>query len=102
MTHRVALKPSQPCRVWRNQTNTELKRTITIYPCIETLPDGCAIRVFEAPDNITGPPPSGCVPVGLHGDSVALVIPPGHAAFVNFDRGQTSVISVLAEISEEA
>ncbi len=43
MTHaKVSLKPWQPVRVWRNRTKSEQRRTITVYPCVETFPPGSA------------------------------------------------------------
>lgn len=102
MTHaKVSLKPWQPLRVWRNRTNVEQPRTIAVYPCVETFPPGCEIKLFEAPDDHGVAPSTGHVDVGQRGDSVALVVRPGHAIFVHIDLAKSKTASVLADITEE-
>jgi hypothetical protein len=102
MTHaKVALKPWQPVRVWRNRTSTEQRRTIAVYPCVETFPPGAEITVFEAADNDGVSQPAGRIDVGPRGDSVALAIQPGNAVFVHIDLAKSSAASVLADISQE-
>jgi hypothetical protein len=102
MTHaKVSLKPWQPVRVWRNRTSSEQRRTITIYPCVETFPPGSEITLFEAPDDDGVCPPAGRVAVGQKGDSVALVIQPGNAVFVHIDLAKSAATSVIADITQE-
>jgi len=102
MTHaKVALKPWQPVRVWRNRTKSEQRRTITIYPCVETFPPGSEITLFEAADEDGVAPTEGRVAVGLRGDSVALLIQPGNAVFVHIDLAKSAATSVVADITQE-
>jgi hypothetical protein len=102
VTHpKVSLKPWQSHRVWRNQTASDQRRTITVYPCVETFPPGCQVTLFEAPDCAGGPERDGQIELGSKGDSVALVVRPGNAVFVRFDQGKSAVASVLADISQE-
>jgi len=102
MTHaKVSLKPWQPLRVWRNQTSLVQRRTIAVYPCVETFPPGCQIRLFEAPDNDGLAPSSGQVEVGQRGDSVGLAVQPGNAVFLHIDLAASKVASVLADITQE-
>jgi hypothetical protein len=102
MTHsKVALKSWQPVRVWRNRTRVEQLRTVGVYPCVESFPPGCQIKLFEAPDNNGGPPSNGHVDVGQQGDSVALGVRPGYAIFVHVDLAKSQAASVLADITEE-
>lgn len=102
MTHaKVSLKPWQPVRVWRNRTRAEQRRTITVYPCVETFPPGSEISLFEAPDNDGLAPSEGRVAVGERGDSVALVIQPGNAVFVHIDLTKSNAASVIADITQE-
>ncbi len=102
MTHaKVSLKPWQPVRVWRNHTKIEQRRTITVYPCIETFPPGSEITLFEAADN-DGVTPTDCrVAVGSRGDSVAMVVQPGNAVFVHIDLAKSAATSVIADITQE-
>ncbi|HEV8040193.1 MAG TPA: hypothetical protein VGP62_15100 [Bryobacteraceae bacterium] len=102
MTHaKVSLKPWQPVRVWRNRTKNEQRRTITVYPCVETFPPGSEITLFEAPDEDGVSPTDGSVSVGVRGDSVALVIQPGNAVFVHIDLAKSAATSVIADITQE-
>ena len=102
MTHaKVSLKPWQPHRVWRNRTDAEQRRTITVNPCVETFPPGCQITLFEAADDDAGRTKNGRIELGTKGDSVALMIQPGNAVFVHFDQGKSTVTSVLADVSQE-
>jgi hypothetical protein len=102
MTHaKVSLKPWQPLRVWRNRTNLVQRRTITVYPCVETFPPGCEIKVFEAPDTEGLPPSNGHIEVGQRGDSVGLAVQPGNAIFVHINLSESKVASVLADITQE-
>jgi hypothetical protein len=102
MTHaKVALKPWQPVRVWRNWTKTEQRRTITIFPCVETFPPGSEITLFEAPDADGVAPTEGRVAVGVRGDSVALMVQPGNAVFVHIDLAKSAATSVVADITQE-
>jgi hypothetical protein len=102
MTHaKVSLKPWQPVRVWRNWTRSEQRRTITIYPCVETFPPGSEITLFEAPDQDGVSPTDGRVAVGSRGDSVAMVIQPGNAVFVHIDLAKSAATSVVADITQE-
>jgi hypothetical protein len=102
MTHaKVSLKPWQPVRVWRNRTNNEQRRTVAVYPCVETFPPGAEVTLFEAPDD-DGVLHSGSrVAVGARGDSVALVIQPGNAVFVHIDLANSAATSVIADITQE-
>jgi hypothetical protein len=102
MTHaKVSLKPWQPVRVWRNRTRTEQKRTITVYPCVETFPPGSEISLFEGADDDGVSPSEGRVAVGPRGDSVALVVQPGNAVFVHIDLAKSAATSVIADITQE-
>ncbi len=102
MTHaKVSLKPWQPVRVWRNRTRTEQRRTITVYPCVETFPPGSEISLFEAADEDGVSPADSRVAVGPRGDSVALVIQPGNAVFVHIDLAKSAATSVIADITQE-
>lgn len=102
MTHaKVSLKPWQPHRVWRNRTSTEQRRTITVYPCIEAFPPGCQVALFEAAEDTRGPQENSRIELGSKGDSVAMVVQPGHAVFVHYDQGKSIATSVLADISQE-
>jgi hypothetical protein len=102
MTHaKVSLKPWQPVRVWRNRTSTEQRRTITVYPCVETFPPGCQITLFEAADEDGVSPSERLVAVGPRGDSVALAVQPGNAVFVHIDLAQSAATSVIADITQE-
>ncbi len=102
MTHaKVSLKPWQPVRVWRNRTNTQQLRTITVYPCVETFPPGSQITLLEAEENDGVNPSNRRVDVGPRGDSVALVVQPGHAVFVHIDLAKSAATSVLADITQE-
>ena len=102
MTHaKVSLKPWQPVRVWRNRTGAEQRRTITIYPCVETFPPGAEITLFEAPDDDAVSPTNGRVSVGPKGDSVALLIQPGNAVYVHIDLAKSGATSATADITQE-
>jgi hypothetical protein len=102
MTHaKVSLKPWQPVRVWRNWTKSEQRRTITVYPCVETFPPGSEITLFEAPDEDGVAPTDSRVAVSVRGDSVALVIQPGNAVFVHIDLAKSAATSVIADITQE-
>ena len=102
MTHaKVSLKPWQPVRIWRNRTEVQQRRTIAVYPCVETFPPGCAIKVYEAPDDDGVAPVKTHVDVGQHGDSVALMVGPGNAIYVHVDLAQSRAVSVLADITQE-
>jgi hypothetical protein len=101
MTHaKVSLKPWQPVRVWRNRTSSEQRRTITVYPCVETFPPGSEITLFEAGDE-DGSPSERKVAVGPRGDSIALLIQPGNAVFVHIDLAKSAATSVIADITQE-
>jgi hypothetical protein len=103
MTHaKVSLKPWQPVRIWRNWTKSEQRRTITVYPCVETFPPGSEISLFEAPDEDgVAPSQGGHIAVGTRGDSVALMIQPGNAVFVHIDLAKSAATSVIADITQE-
>ncbi len=102
MTHaKVSLKPWQPVRVWRNWTKSEQRRTITVYPCVETFPPGSEITLFEAPDEDGASLTDSRVSVGVRGDSVALMIQPGNAVFVHIDLAKSAATSVIADITQE-
>lgn len=102
MTHaKVSLKSWQPVRVWRNRTTVEQRRTITIYPCVETFPPGAHIKLFEAADDDGVAPAEGHVEVGPRGDSVAMNIRPGNAVFVHIDLSKSAATSVVADITQE-
>lgn len=102
MTHaKVSLKPWQPVRVWRNHTKIEQRRTITVYPCIETFPPGSEITLFEAADDDGVTPTEARVALGNRGDSVAMMVQPGNAVFVHIDLAKSSATSVIADITQE-
>ena len=99
---RVHLKHCEAYRVWRNQTGGARDRTVSVYPSAGEFPVQSTVTIFVAPDGHTGGPPAGAgKSVGPGGDSVAVNVPNGSAAFVHYDHGSATATSVDANVGEE-